>query len=131
MISRRTKNWSRTTDDGMQVDSVCLAHCYRGGSFSGVLWSVWERTFKRGDAEAQPTERWISCDLLRYERDFGWGYKDMEESMHPHYFSCPMKYLNLVPIEQYGGRADWREAVHRYHTHQQAKRKLRTPQMSV
>lgn len=131
MISKRTKNWSHTTDDGMQVDSACLAHCYRGGSFSGVLWTVWERTFKRGEAEVQPTERWISCDLMRHERDFGWGYKDMEESMHPHYYSCPLKYLNLVPIEQFGGRADWREAVGRYHAHQQAKRKLRTPQMSA
>lgn len=131
MIAKRTMDWSHTTEDGMQVDSVCLAHCYRGGSFSGVLWSVWERTFKRGDAEVQPTERWISCDLLRYERDFGWGYKDMEESMFPHYYSCPIKYLYLVPVEQYGGRADWREAVQRYHAHQQAKRKLRTPQMSA
>lgn len=118
------------TEDGMQVDSVCLAHCYRGGSFSGVLWSVWERTFQRNGTEAQPTERWISCDLMRHERDFGCD-KDMEESMHPYYFSCPMKYLNLVPIEQFGGRADWREAVQRYHAHSQAKRKLRTPVVSA
>lgn len=131
MVARRTKAWSHSTEAGMQVDSVCLAHCYRGGSFSGVLWSVWERTFKQDGAEIQPSERWITCDLLRYERDYGWGYKDMDESMHPHYFSCPLKYLNLVPIEKYGGRSDWREAVQRYHARQQAKRMLRTPQFSV
>ena len=130
MVARRTKNWSHSTENGMQVDSVCLAHCYRGGTFSGVLWAAWERTFQQNGAEVQPTERWITCDLLRYERDYGWGYKDMDESMHPHYFSCPLKYLNLVPIEQFGGRPEWRDAVQRYHARQQAKRILRTPQLS-
>jgi len=131
MIAERTEGWERTTPEGMVVKSVCLAHCYRGGAFSGVLWTVWERTFVKEGIEVQPTERWIGCDLLRFQAD-AWGYKDLEESMHPYYYSCPIKYLNLVPIEQYGGNSQWREGVNRYHARQQAKRALkRTPHVTA
>jgi len=125
LIEQRTKDWERTTPDGMTVTSTCLAHCYRGNSFSGVLWSVWERTFNRDDHEAEPTQRWIQCDLLRHQRDFDWGYKDMEESMGPYYFSCPLKYLRMVPIEQYSGNATWREQVVLHHQHSLEKRRQR------
>ncbi len=122
LIEERSKNWERTTEDGMLVKSACLAHCYRGGFGSGVLWSVWERTFTRDGQNVQPTERWIACDLLRYQRDYGWGYKDMEESMHPYYYSCPSSYLAMVPIDQYGGNAEWREGVKAHHERRRAKR---------
>ena len=46
MIAERTENWERNSDE-MLVKSVCLAHCYRGGVYSGVLWAVWERTFTK------------------------------------------------------------------------------------
>ncbi len=121
MIAERTENWERNSDE-MLVKSVCLAHCYRGNVYSGVLWSVWERTFTTNGQIVCPTERWITCDLLRYQKDFGWGYKDMEESMHPYYYSCPLSYLDLVPIDQYGGNSQWRESVRKYHTLQAEKR---------
>jgi len=107
----------------MTVTSTCLAHCYRGGAFSGVLWAVWERTFIGNGQQAKPVERWITCDLLRHQRDYGWGYKDMDESMHPYQYSCPLKYLALVPIETYGGNAEWREGVRAYHARQREKRR--------
>lgn len=72
LIAERIEGWERTNDDGTIITSTCLAHCYRGGAFSGVLWSVWERTFVRHGEQAEPTQRWIQCDLLRYERD-AWG----------------------------------------------------------
>ena len=122
LIEERTKNWERTTEDGTLVKSACLAHCYRGGFGSGVLWTVWERTFTKDGQSVQPTERWIGCDLLRYQRDYGWGYKDMEESMHPYYYSCPLSYLGMVPIDQYGGNAEWREGVKAHHERRRAKR---------
>ena len=79
MVRERTENWERATDDGVLVKTTCLAHCYRGGNFSGVLWSVWERTYTKDNEAAKPTERWIACDLLQYQNNYGWGYKDMEE----------------------------------------------------
>jgi len=120
MIAERTQGWERQTDD-LLTKSTCLAYCYRGGVFSGVLWSVWERTFTRSDEEAEPKQRWIVCDLMKYVAD-GWGYKDMEESMHPYFYSCPLGYLKLVPIEQFGGHEAWREGVRAYHDRQQQKR---------
>lgn len=114
LIAENTKGWERTKEDGTTVASVCLAHCYRGGVFSGVLWSVWERTFVKDNQQVEPPQRWIVCDLLRYV-DGEWGYKGMEESMHPFFYSCPLKYLDLVPIEQFGGNPEWRGQVHEYH----------------
>jgi hypothetical protein len=125
IIEENTKGWERTNEDGTRIKSVCLAHCYRGGVFSGVLWSVWERTFVKDDQQVEPTQRWIVCDLLRYQKDYGWGYKDMEESMHPYFYSCPLKYLDLVPIEQFGGHAEWRELVRSYHARITEKRRAR------
>lgn len=126
LIEERAKDWERTTDT-MTVKTKCLAHCYRGGAFSGVLWSVWQRTFERNNEQAQPTERWIVCDLLRYQKDYGWGYKDLDESMHPYYYSCPLGYLDLVPIDQYSGNAEWREGVKAHHARASEKRRQKTP----
>jgi hypothetical protein len=125
LIAERTEDWRRTTPEGMVVKTTCLAHCYRGGVFSGVLWTVWGRSFTRDGVEVQPTERWIGCDLLRSQKGFGWGYKDIDESMGPYFYSCPLKYLNLVPIEKFGGNADWRAIVRRYHQRQAEKRRSR------
>ena len=109
MIVERTQPWEHTTPEEMLVKSVCLRHCYRGGSFSGVLWTVWERTFTKEGQSVKPTERWIGCDLLQYsKRDNGWGFKDQEESMNPYTYSCPLGYLAMVPT----ANENWRAGVH-------------------
>lgn len=125
LIADRTKDWGRTNPDGTVIQTTCLASCYRGGVFSGVLWTVWERTFTKEGQQVEPTQRWIGCDLLRSQKDYGWGYKDMEESMHPYFYSCPLSYLDLVPLEQYGGNTEWRELVRSYHARQAEKRRAR------
>jgi hypothetical protein len=126
LIKDRTSDWQRTNDDGTTIKTTCLAHCFRGNCFSGVLWSVFERTFVRDDLSTQPSQRWIQCDLLQYSRsDDGRGYRDMEESMHPYYYSCPNKYLDLVPIETYGGNAAWRDGVRKHHQASLEKRRSR------
>lgn len=124
LIAENTKDWERTKDDGTVIKSACLAHCFRGGAFSGVLWSVWERTFAKEGQPTEPAQRWIVCDLLRYEQG-AWGYKDMDESMHPFYYSCPLKYLDLVPLEQFGGNAEWRNLVRQNHARNTQKRQAR------
>ena len=122
LVSERTKDWTREGAEGVSITTTCLAHCYRGNVYSGVLWAVWERTFVKDGQEIQSTERWITCDLLRYQKDYGWGYKDMDESVHPYYFSCPLGYLDLVPIDTYGGNAEWREEVRSHHARRKQKR---------
>jgi hypothetical protein len=123
LIEERTKAWERQVGE-MLVRTECLKHCFRGGRFRGVLWTVWRRTYVVGQNEVRPEERWIGCDLLQYSReDEGYGYKDMEESMHPYYYSCPLSYLDLVPIDKYGGNQEWREQVIEHHRRQAEKRK--------
>jgi hypothetical protein len=80
-----------------------IAHCVRGN----VLWAVIEITRKQENRR----KRFIACYLLARQTGYGWGYKDMEESMHPCYYSCPLKYLDMVPV----ANADWRTAVRTYH----------------
>lgn len=124
LIANRTSGWEYQNGE-TKVTTTCLAHCYRGGAFAGVLWSVFERTFTRDGEEVEPKQRWIACDLLKYYRDSGWGYKDCDESMHPYYYSCPLSYLNMVPIDQYGGEPEWRAQVIKHHELQREKRRSR------
>ena len=44
-IAKRTKGWERAASE-MLVESKCLAHCLHGGSFTGVLWSVWKGIYE-------------------------------------------------------------------------------------
>jgi len=80
-----------------------LAHCMRGN----VLWAVVEITCKQENRR----RRFIACYLLAKEKDCGWGYKMLEESMHPYYYTCPLRYLEMAPVTN----ADWRTGVHAWH----------------
>lgn len=84
----------------------CLAHCMRGN----VLWTVWRVV--KADGE---TFKYIGCDLLRSDPGFGWGYKDLCESVHPYHYSCPLKYLDMVPVAS----EKWREGVRAHHAKHQ------------
>lgn len=125
----RTQEWERK--DGTAVKDVILAHCFRGGRFSGVFYAVHERTATlRGKSE---TERWLEVTLMQChtypEHGPSWGYKDMEESMGPCEVSCPLGYLDMVPEKKCAPNCEgcakdscsglwarrWRERVRAYH----------------
>ena len=79
-----------TTENDTQK---CIANCYRGNVHSGVLWSVWE--YKIDGQKVKAGYKWIRCDILKcHNRE--WGYKDLSESMHPFYYSCPLAYLKMT-----------------------------------
>lgn len=124
LIADQIQGSERTLDDGTLVKLTCLAHCYRGGVFSGVLWSVWERTFERHGRQTKLPSRWIICDVMRFQQG-AWGCKDIDESMHPYHYSCPLGYLDLVPIDQFGGNTEWRELVRQHHARITEKRRNR------
>ena len=105
---------------------VTLKHCYRGNAFSGILWSVRERQCSVKDTPISPNDRWIHCDLMQY-RDGAWHYKPMTESSHPFYYSCPKKYLTLVPDTMPETCMAWREKVLEYHA-VMAQRRLKKQQ---
>ena len=87
----------------------CITHCTRGN----VLWSVWEVFIK----EENRRSKYIGCDLL-HKNSYGWGYKPMDESMHPYYYSCPKRYLEMVPKVEC---QEWRDEVHKWHERQREK----------
>lgn len=98
-----------------------LAHCYRGNPGAGVLYFVTEREFK-----TEPkVERWVGVYLLRNDRGYGWGYKDMDETVGPNDVSCPLSYLDQCtePMNEYSRQ--WREKVRAWHAQQKQKLTVR------
>ena len=87
-----------------------IAHTLRGN----VLWSVVDVTAKADGVHLhlRPGQslRYIRCDLLQRSGN-QWGYKPLDESMHPYYYTCPLSYLELAPEQS----ADWRTGVRAYH----------------
>lgn len=83
----------------------CLRHALRGN----VLWTIHERYKADGSSV-----RFIGCFLLRRDRDCGWGYKDMDESMGPYYYTCPLSFLDDTPCSGVGYSREWREKVREY-----------------
>lgn len=67
-----------------EENCITLHKCLRGN----VLWSVVQ--------VRKTSDKFIACFLLQ-KNDGQWGYKDMEESMHPYYYTCPIAYLDEVP----------------------------------
>jgi hypothetical protein len=66
----------------------------------------------------------IFVALLEGSRDMGWGYKDMDETMGPCVYDCPMSVLKMAdPVDvAYAGEgrnrataSDWRAEVSKYH----------------
>lgn len=124
LIKELTESREHKRNDGIIVKTTCIAHCYRGNVHSGVLWSVFERRFFVGEEEVLRLQRWIGCDLMHC-RGGDWGHKPMEEEMHPYFYSVPLGYLNMVPIETYGGNAEWRECVIAHHARIREKRRAK------
>ena len=101
IIADRIRLWETDTHTGKT-----LKHCTKGN----VLWTIREVT----DTQAGTTFRYIGCDLLQCQRGYGWGYKDLCESSHPYYYTCPLTYLDAVPVANQA----WRQCVRDYHAKQ-------------
>ena len=119
LIADLTTTW--TSSNGYLSNSTKTRHLKwvlneesHGGN--GVLWTVRERDWPDGADKETSADRWIGCDLLDcYEGS--WGVKNMEEIVGPYYYDCPLEFLDMVPIETYGGNKEWREKVIHYHQH--------------
>jgi hypothetical protein len=90
-------------------DSTCtlLDHSLRGNH----LWLL----VKAGDQGP-----FIGLFLLECH-DGCWGYKDMDESMGPYYYDCPLRFLRQAPEPDNAGRdhdrsgRGWRDHVREHH----------------
>ncbi len=77
-----------------------------------VVWTVKQCSQDTGDI-VYTKNPFIVCYLLGKQKDYGWGYKDIEESMGPFYYSCPLSFLKDVPVTNQG----WRDNVVKYREH--------------
>ena len=57
--------------------------------------------------------RWICVYLLQRDRGYGWGYKDIEESMGPVEDECPVSYLDQADPATSQNAIEWRARVRR------------------
>ena len=103
-IAERLEGWDT---DG--ATAKLLAHADHGSR----LWKVYEFTYKQGERAGQ-TERFIALDLIAKWRGHGWGYKDMEETMGPCYYDCPLRFLEMVPAPEGEFVQEWRARVREY-----------------
>lgn len=95
--------------DAENARSEVIAHTLRGN----VLWSVVRITAKRAGVmklAVGDSINVIRCDLLQGSGG-EWGYKPLDESMHPYYYSCPLRYLDMAPVQS----PKWREGVRAHH----------------
>ncbi|CAK7032838.1 hypothetical protein [Saezia sanguinis] len=100
-----------------------LKYCIRGN----VLWSVEKCTYKVDTEYYQKGQEhnYIGCTLINGSGS-EWGRKDMCESMWPGYYSCPLSYLDMVPVAS----EPWRAEVRKYHDSRKARqrqRRIRVP----
>lgn len=97
-------------EDHARASTHVVAHAMRGN----VLWSVVEVTAKaegvHHDLAPGESLRYIRCDLLECSSG-QWGYKGMDESMSPYYYSCPLSYLAMAKELS----PSWRALVRAYH----------------
>lgn len=49
--------------------------------------------------------------LTAKHKNYGYGYKDMSEGMHPFYYDCPLDFLEKAPI----ACQEWRDKVAAFH----------------
>ena len=68
------------------VSSV-IDHSVRGNR----LWVALRLEYKNG----YPDCKYVVLFLLHKHKD-GWGYKDMDESMGPYYYDCPLRLLQVT-----------------------------------
>jgi hypothetical protein len=86
IIADITKNWG----DG----HTGIVHtCKEKKTVGNTVYSLWEKKSPEGISLL----KYIRIDLLVSSRGYGWGYKGLDESMHPFYYDCPLKWFEEVP----------------------------------
>lgn len=94
------------------------------------LWAAYQRKpdapleYDFGHRQAPVPERIICLYLLEKSHDDdGWGYKAMDESSHPYYYDCPLKYLDMVP-DPGDSATEWRKGVRQFHDQKRDRKNL-------
>lgn len=97
-LVRREENSERTLET--------VKHCLRGN----CLWRQARVTFKDG----RPPMFYIAVDLLT-KSGKEWGYKPMDVTVHPYYYTCPYNWLAEVPCSDSKHEKEWRAVMKTKH----------------
>jgi hypothetical protein len=120
LIGRVTRPWGVDLDPAQYEGAARAEHravrrCWKGNvTHSGRLWVLFETRFL--DAAGAPfearTRRWIGLFLCEHSpQDQGWGYKDIDESMGPYEYDCPLAYVDAASAPEGEHAGPWREKV--------------------
>lgn len=91
---------------GDRSESIVLKHKLSGNT----LWYIRQTTVTRADGEVEVT-KWIGVSMLESDRGYGWGHKDMDESMGVYASGCPVAWFKEVPCPDSDYARDWRMAM--------------------
>jgi hypothetical protein len=83
------------------VKSICSMTCLHQSVQGNELWTIWEK--KDGSK--------IILLFLLMSKSLCWGFKEISEEAGPHYYKCPLGFLEIAPVVN----ANWRTKVYEYH----------------
>lgn len=114
LIEDLTKSERTESEDGRIWERNTIARACVGND----LWSVVEITRHiPGPGNAKAIHRAICLDKMMcstrgrgYNKITEWGHKPLSEEMFPYSYSCPLKFLKMVPIKNW----EWRLRVMGY-----------------
>lgn len=116
IVERLTgERMTSTGKNGENWESITHRRCLRGN----VLWAIQEN-IKDGVSQG----KFIACYLIGCNMG-SWGYKMMDESMGPGYYTCPVSWLDEVDVAPGEFALSWRDKVRRYHEDQKVIRSLK------
>jgi hypothetical protein len=84
-----------------EVSNGVAVECIHKSLQGNELWTLWQR--KDGS-------RYISVFLLASKKGC-LGYKEISEESGPHYYKCPLRFLEIAPVVN----KKWRDKVYEYH----------------
>jgi hypothetical protein len=124
----------RTMVDGFPAKAMLYTQysCFRGNvKREGIFWVVRRSCVCPASEPVIPVGHlgvFIECIKLTNYRsgphgESEWVYKRMDESMHPFYYNCPLKYLEAT-VNGSETNHTWRDLVLAYH--EQKGRKLKS-----
>jgi len=98
--------------DDLKATNSLLASKVTEEDGEPVLWTAERRQHKPSDETDERTFQFIGCYVLRQDNEGNWGYKGMDESVGPCFYSVPVKWLNKYPCNiQTEYSREWREEV--------------------
>lgn len=92
---------------------------------SSMVGRIWYGALKRTNKMTSKTYTFAVVAITSTQKDeyFNFGYKDMDESMVPYYYDCPVSILKLLDETDDENSLSWRKGCYENHEEKSKKRK--------